>query len=399
MSAPVLYDQVYDLLDRHLDPKVDISTRERIALLVVGLLHGKSIAPAHIARALSTLGLSEASAESLERRVRRSENDPELDAVFCLHPMVAHYLAVGSPNPLLLIIDPTTKQDEVTLLAITIPYRGRSLPIAWTAWPGNQPLEGERFWERVNSLLQRIAPLLPKGVPVIVMGDRAFGTPAFLDLVIALGWHYIVRVQDQTRCRDQLGREEKVRSLICYSGQRVKGRYHVFKKAGWRQASVFVLHSRRQKGPLCLVTDLRPRWETAYLYSRRYHIEAGFRDYKSHGWQWEASQVRDLQHWDRLLVIMALATWITLMAGTQMATFILSEARRHCRLTRPAEGKYSLFQLGLDLLDRLLVLIGNLPINWRLTDWNASDWSRQIVAAHVRHFLFSGCRMNRRAAS
>src|SRR6476659_7154900 len=106
MAAPVLYDQVYALLDRYLDPKVCAYSRERIALLVMGLLHGKSVAPAHIARALYTLGLCNASVESLERRIRRSENDAQLDMALCLHPLAQHYLAVGAPNPLLLIIDP-----------------------------------------------------------------------------------------------------------------------------------------------------------------------------------------------------------------------------------------------------------------------------------------------------
>ena|ERR1051326_3570136 len=399
MSAPVLYEQVYALLEQHLDARVDHSSRERLALLVTGLLHGKSVAPAHIARALSTLGLADASVESLERRVRRSENDPELNAAFCLHPMVQHYLAVGHPDPLVLIIDPTTKQDQITLLAISIPYRGRALPLAWMAWPGNQPLEGARFWERVQMLFEQIAPLLPREVPVIVMGDRAFGTPAFCDLVSALGWHYIVRVQNQTRCRDRTGHEQTIRSLVCYIGQRAKGRYQVFKKAGWRFVSVLVLTPRRRKDALCLVTDLRPRWETAYLYSRRYHIEAGFRDYKSHGWQWEASQVSDLHHWNRLLVVMALGTWIAFMAGTQMAQWLLWEARRHCRLTRPAQGKYSLLQLGLDLLDRLLVSVQNLAIEWRLTDWDAPNWNHQLMAVHVRAFLFSGCPRTKRHAT
>jgi hypothetical protein len=396
MAAPVLYEQVYDLLERFLDAKVCAYSRERIALLVLGLLHGKSVAPAHIARALFTLGLCNASVESLERRIRRSENDAQLDIALCLHPLAQHYLAVGTPNPLLLIIDPTTKQDEVTLLAITIPYRGRSLPIAWMAWPGNQPLEGERFWERVKALLEQVAPLLPRQVPVLVLGDRAFGTPAFFDLVRALGWHYIVRVQDQTRYKDRSGREQTIRSLVCYAGQRAKGRYQVFKKAGWRSCSVLVLFSRHQKRPLCLVSDLRPRWDTAHLYARRYNIEAGFRDYKAHGWHWEASQVQEIEHWKRLLVIMALATWIALMAGTQMARHILGETHGHCRLTRAAPGKYSLLQLGLDLLDRLLVALHNVPLDWQLSDWNAPIWSQQIMAAHVRAFLFSDCQRKSR---
>jgi hypothetical protein len=46
MAASILYEQIYDLLEHHLDPKVPLASRERIALLVLGLLHGKEISPA-----------------------------------------------------------------------------------------------------------------------------------------------------------------------------------------------------------------------------------------------------------------------------------------------------------------------------------------------------------------
>src|SRR5258708_30156821 len=138
MAAPILYEQIYDLLEHHLDPQVPRASRERIALLVLGLLHGKEISPARLAHALATLGLNQATPESWERRIRRCENDPHLTCVYCLHPLIKHYLAIGAPNPLVLILDPTTKADQITLVAITIPYRGRSLPIALMTWPANQ---------------------------------------------------------------------------------------------------------------------------------------------------------------------------------------------------------------------------------------------------------------------
>ena len=54
MSALSVYTQVYDLLDAHLDEKVDTASRERIALLVVGIIGAKSASPSRIADALRT---------------------------------------------------------------------------------------------------------------------------------------------------------------------------------------------------------------------------------------------------------------------------------------------------------------------------------------------------------
>ena len=74
----------------------------------------------------------------------------------------------------------------------------------------NTPLTGKRFWERIEELLTLVSELLPKDLPVICMADRAFGTPAFTDLLVKRGWHYVVRVQGQTLCQDRTGKTCRV---------------------------------------------------------------------------------------------------------------------------------------------------------------------------------------------
>src|ERR1051325_2906818 len=165
-SHPV-YQQIYQWLEQHLDAQVDLSTRQRLALLVVGLLRGQHAAPAQIAKALKTLGLSEAKTESIERRMRRLENDPEITAALCLHPLVRVRLRWVQTQQLFLILDPTTQEDRVVLVTVALWYRGRALPLAWAVWPAQEPLDEERFWERIGKLLDEVAALLPPGVPVI----------------------------------------------------------------------------------------------------------------------------------------------------------------------------------------------------------------------------------------
>ena len=103
MSASNVYQQVYDLLDEHLDKKVDKNSRKRIALLTLGIIGAKSASPAQVASALRQLGLSSAHPDSIERRIRRIENDEELTAALCVHPFVKERLALGKPKQLLLI--------------------------------------------------------------------------------------------------------------------------------------------------------------------------------------------------------------------------------------------------------------------------------------------------------
>ena len=389
MSSNKLYPKIKEMLAEHIDPAVDENTLERLALLVMGIIESKSAAPAQVAKALNSLGLSEAQVESIERRVRRIENDPEITAGYCFHPLARQRLMLGKPQQLLLIIDPTTQDERLVMLTISVWYRGRALPLVWAVWPGNQPLLGDGFWERVSQLLEVVKELLPLRIPVIWLADRAFGSPAFIDLLDEPHWDYVVRVQKQTRCRTCQGLERQIKELVPTVECRSKLRGLVFKKRGWRQASVLAYWGRRHQDPLCLVSSLPPRWSIISLYRRRYPIEATFRDYKSHGWQWERGQVTDLDHIERLLVAMALATWIALMVGTQVATELLAIKPTGQRRTTPWVGKRSLFALGLQRLDQWLHGNCYSKLAWLLSDWDAPNWQAQIHAHHANAFVFA----------
>jgi len=273
------------MISAHIDAQVDESTLERIALLVTGMISARNASPAQVAKALGRLQLTGASAESLERRIRRLENDKEMKASLCFHPFARAHLRYGRATELLLVLDPTTQEDKIVMVSVAVWFRGRALPLAWAIWPGNTPLEGDGFWKRIDRLLDEVVPLLPAQVSVTLLADRAFGCPAFIDLLVKRNWHYILRIQGQTVCQDRMGRQRAVQSLVPFRNRRAKLRGLVFKKNGWRSASVVAFWGKRHDKPLCLVSDLKPGWSLLHLYRRRYPIEAHFRDCKSYGWR------------------------------------------------------------------------------------------------------------------
>ena len=301
MSANKLYTQIFQAIDNCVNEAVDSTTRKRLALLVLGMIEAQSASPARIAQAVHRLGLSRAQPDSIERRIRRLENDPEISAVLCFHPFARQRLLWAKGQELLLILDPTTQDDRVYLVTVAVWYRGRAL----LAWAANMPLTGDRFWVRIAKLLECVANLLPKQVKVTWVADRAFGTPTFLDLLTAQGWFYVVRVQGHTRCKDRRGREKQIQHLVHPVRRRGKMRGQAFKKKRWRPNSIVAFWGKQHRTPLCLVSNLPLGWYLIRLYRRRYPIEATFRDYKSRGWQWENGQVVDLAHVERLLVGMA----------------------------------------------------------------------------------------------
>jgi len=392
MSTSIVYQQVRQMLDQTLDQKVDDSTKERIALLVLGIIRAESASPARIAEALEQLGLTNATAESIERRIRRIENDPEILATTCFYTFAKQQLNKQHPDEFIIALDPTTQDDRVVMVSASICYRGRTLPLAWVVWPANKPLEGDRFWKRISALLDVVKDLLPTGVFITWVADRAFGTPAFTDMITAYGWHYVVRVQRQTLCKNKKGVERQIVSLVKTSGRRVKMNGKVFKKYNWRPASVVVFWGKRHEEPLCIVSDLPASWSLIHIYQKRYPIETTFRDYKSNGWHWEQGQVKNIEHTQRLLVGMALATWVVLYAGTQVASEYLSKAPTGNRRTVPWIGKRSLFHIGLQRLKCLFSGSCHINICFQFTDWDAPNWQKQIYSHHAYGYIFSNMR-------
>lgn len=389
MPASPLYAQIHARLQAQLGQSLSEISLERLCLLVSGIIRAGSASPARIARALASLGLGEAKAESIERRIRRIENDPSIEAVLCLHPLARERLRMGRPKELLLILDPTTQEDRVVMVSVAVWYRGRALPLAWAIWPANTHLEQEGFWQRIEALLDEVAAIIPEGVSVTCLADSAFGTPAFTDIVVARGWHYVVRVQDQTRCRDTRGNECPVRELVRYRGQKKKLFGWAFKGRNWRRGSVLVYWGRRHRRPLCLVSDLPPAWRLVAVYRRRYGIEATFRDDKSYGWRWEQGQVSLLEHQERLMVGMAIATWVTLAAGSQVASEIIAKAPTGKRRTRPPEGKQSLFSLGLTRLGEMFQGSCQVELTWDYAFGEQRNWSQEVYEHHANAYVLA----------
>jgi len=184
------------------------------------------------------------------------------------------------PGKLILIMDPTTQEDRVVKLTAAIWYRGRALPLAWLTWTANQPLKGDGFWQRVDYLLSMVAKLIPEDITAIWIADCAFGSPSFIDLVTkhnsTHNWHYVVRIVKTTRCKDINGICRPVSQLIPHPGQRAKMHGYLFKKAGWRPASVVAYWGKGYESPLCLASDLPPDYRLIHTYLLRILLKVCF---------------------------------------------------------------------------------------------------------------------------
>lgn len=367
-------------------------TRQRLVFFIVGILLSGTLVLRRIASTHAYLTPQTTCAASHERRLRRVLNDPLLTWERSYARVVRRLLAHHRPKRWVVLIDESGHTERFRVLTAALWYRGRAIPLAWLQWPG-QTAQTTSYWVRCGLLLDQVAQVLPAGAAVVVVADRAFGCPVFTDQVTAHGWDWVVRIQGQTRWQDRHGRIQPVQQQVTGVGERWKGRGQLFKDAGWRTVSVVALWGRAHRSPLLLASSLPLGWDLVALYKQRAAIEALFRDWKSAGWQWEASQVRELEHHARVLLGLAFSTLLTLMLGTQAAAAERkTRSRTHQR--RRWAGRQSLFQLGRDAFWQRLWRNDRSRITWTLDGLDGPLWSAESRAHHAR----SGTHIGRRAA-
>jgi hypothetical protein len=403
-----LYHEVRTQITRRCDPtRLPDASADRLALLVTGLVAAQSCVMAKVAAELDGLALTAATCvESIERRLRRTLNDPALTAARCYAPLLATAIdwrqARDGAGRIRLIVDESCKTDQVHLFRVSLPYRGGSLPLAWAVWAQNVALEEGGDWTHVDAVLAQVAALPPPEAGVVVLADRAYAVPALIDRVSARGWHWIVRLTTTGSHRfwpdrgEETGLREVIARHLDRPGRRWRARGRPFKDAGWRAAQIVGIWGAGAQEALVVITDLPADWTAIDLYDRRFWIEPGFRTDKTRGWQWETCRVRGLAHHAVLLLALAWATLLVLCLGAGEAASRLRRLdrcppRRHgtrWRTAKPQPAGESLFTLGLRQTRRWLYGTPRRSWRWRLPDLAAPSWTDQWRAHQSHRFIF-----------
>lgn len=420
---------------------------KRVALLLVGLVGGERATPAGVAVAVHGLAVTAATEASIARRLARLLGDERLDperllpALFgdllpvLLRGLVAAHRANEAAGvfhhrrflPLRLVVDESSVEDRVHILAVGLAYQGVVLPLGVRCWPQNTPLPEGEYWTQVGGLLWEVRALLPPELRdhVLLLADRGYGVPRMIDLCRSLGWAWLLRVQSEVRVRLADGSEVQARQLTPRPGTVWLGpasaqadatvgptdqdeAVGVFKAAGWRQCRVAAAWAVGQAEPWLLVTSLTNGAQRLREYAERWAIERLFLAWKSHGWDLEGGGLRDPARLGRLLAGLAAATlWrVALALPVAAAQLEALAARAGARPlaprqlplpwdpvppddlalpagTRPWAAKFSLLTWGAKVVGGVDLRTTTPALLWELPAWEAPTWSQQCRrAAH-----------------
>lgn len=239
----------------------------------------------------------------------------ELDVAPCFTPLLRWILANWPCSRVALALDATTLGDRLTVLSISLVYRGTAIPVAWKILPGNTPHAWKPEW---LALLRWFADQVDPSWTVIVMTDRGLYARWLFQAIVGLGWHPMMRVNRLGTFQPEgWTKAQAFPRFVPTAGKLWQGRGVAFPRKAKRRlpCTLLACWAEGYEEAWYVLTDLPPQVAGAAWYGLRMWIEHGFKQFKSAGWQWQRSRIAKPDRADRMWLAMALATFWTVAVG------------------------------------------------------------------------------------
>ena len=335
-----------------LRPNQRITQVRNFVWLMVGIFHSRSV---HLSKIAGKVN-GQAKNLSTVRRLSRFLDNPAIRVRDWYEPIARQWLKAQLDwvGEIRLIVDGTKVGFGHQLLMVSLAYRHRALPIAWT-WV--KQVRGHSSTRQQLALLKYVKGLVSKKAAVFLVGDSEFGSILVLRQLDQWRWFYALRQKSRTCLwiNQQTG-WKKLGSFVQKTGQSVWMTNAYLTKYEIYPVSVLIHWEVGEKQPWCLATNLPDRPLTLRYYKRRMWIEEMFGDLKGHGFDLESTMLHHFSRLSRLTLVVALL-YVWLLANGAKS---VRAGLRHL-VDRKDRRDLSLFQIGLRLIDRRLLNL--LPVS------------------------------------
>lgn len=185
-TIPALYRSLHEYLVQRIPDDCD-SRLTNLIWLMMGMFQARSVQLNLAARKVPI----RAKKLSIVRRFERFLKNDAVRVRDWYHPFASSLLqAAAVVGNVRLIVDASKVSHGHRLLMVSLAYRHRSLPIAWT-WVRSSR-EHSSTTKQVK-LLAYVYGLLPPGIKVSLVGDCEFDHPLLIENLRFWGWDYALR--------------------------------------------------------------------------------------------------------------------------------------------------------------------------------------------------------------
>jgi hypothetical protein len=337
---------LYDTWKRRileLRPGQRITQVRNLVWLMVGIYLSRSVSLSRIAGKIP----GSAKLLSTTRRLSRLLDNPAIRVREWYEPLARDWLETQWRNlgEIRLIVDGTKIGFGHQLLIVSLAYRKRAIPLAWT-WIKH--VRGHSSAWKQLALLAYVRQLIPSGAAVFLVGDCEFGSVAVLRQLDDWRWFYVLRQKsDSGVWFDENSGWRTFGSFIHTPGQSIWLGWGYLTAKEIYPVNLLVHWEVGEKEPWCLATNLPTLSLALRYYRRRMWIEEMFGDMKKHGFDLELTMLR---HFDRLsrltLAVALLYVWLV-----SIGTRTIRDGLR-VLVDRTDRRDLCIFQIGLRIIER-----------------------------------------------
>jgi hypothetical protein len=330
------------------------STRIRnMALFVAGLYLSGQPHLSKIVRKWSLAG----KLPSLTNRLWRFLNNPRV-VVEEWYGAIAREIVCRLPTgPITLVVDTTKVGFYHRLLSIGVAFKKRTLPLVWSIRRGRK---GHTKVDEQLALFKKVANFLPVNTEIWVVGDTEFQSIRLLRWFRQRNWHFVIRQQGKNKVCWSGQSWTKINTLPLQPGQtRVISWVRLTEKhnAGWYW---LLLHwETGEEEPWYLVSDQPGKNALLKTYRKRMWVEEMYGDMKGHGFDLEATHLKDATRISRLVLgICIVFVWLI-----TLGSWVVKRGFRHLVDHKSRRDK-SYFRIGWDWIERCFALDLPVPIRF-----------------------------------
>jgi len=326
-----------------LHPKQRITRVRCFVCLMIGIFNSRSVYLSRVAGKIP----GQAKQPSVVRRLARLLDNPAIRVREFYKPIALQWLAAqfAAIGEIRLIVDGTKVGFAHQLLMVSLAYRRRAIPIAWT-WVRH--VRGHSTGHKQLALLMYVKTLLPRRATVFLVGDTEFGPVKVLKELDRWRWYYVLRQKSDTGAWDNLQNQwNSLGNYVQNAGQSIWLGQTYLTKTEIYSVNLLVHWKANEKEPWCLATNISDPSIALRFYKRRMWIEEMFGDLKKHGFDLESSMLHSFVRLSRLTLAVAILYVWAIAIGVST----IHRGQRHL-VDRADRRDLSVFQIGLRSIER-----------------------------------------------
>jgi hypothetical protein len=226
---------------------------------------------------------------------------------------------VGPRKEIVAVLDWTEydSDDHTTLGMYLVTRHGRATPLLWKT-VRKSTLKGRRTGYE-HAMVEWLHRILDTSVDVTLLADRGFGDRKLYDLLLALGWDFVIRFRECIQVELGDGPSAPASEWVPKGGRAKMLTDAKVTSERCPIPAVVVAHGKKMQSPWCLATSLSTKTaaEVVKLYGKRFTIEETFRDQKDlhFGMGLAATHIGRGDRRDRMLLLGALAQVLLTLLG------------------------------------------------------------------------------------